>query len=229
MPLFPIHRYTRIRRICRRSTSLDEQNKAALIRGKISLKPRTNCAALWKRDRATQRSTKKDPKWILILGDSNQNLIGRLRRMMHEGARRPTWMKLLKKATDVINETANDVTGSPPAKLWAMGRLEAEVISEVRQARSRARQKTCARQQKTSEGRSPPFCLLFQAGESVWLRDHVRMGRLDEKFAPFWKGPYPVNRAISNHLRELQCGSRSLIVYVDSLREVQHREACENE
>ena len=159
----------------------------------------------------------------------NQNLIGRLRRMMHEGARRPTWMKLLKKATDVINETANDVTGSPPAVLWAMGRLETEVISEVRQARSRARQKTCARQQKTSEGRSSPSRLLFQAGESVWLRDHVRMGRLDEKFAPFWKGPYPVNRVISNHLRELQCGSRSLIVHVDSLREVQHREACGNE
>ena len=157
----------------------------------------------------------------------NQNLIGRLRRMMHEGTRRPTWMKLLKPATNVINETANDITGAPPEKLWATGRSKSEVSVEVKQARARAWQRTRAHRERAAKSRSPLSHPLFQAGESVWLRDHVRMSRLDEKFAPFWKGPYLVRSVVSEHLRELQCGSRGLIVHVDSLQEVRHREACE--
>ena len=50
------------------------------------------------------------------------------------------------------------------------------------------------------------------------------MARPDEQFTPFWKGPFEIVRAVSNHPCEMRYETNLVVVHVDSLREHKSRE-----
>ena len=152
----------------------------------------------------------------------NQTLIGRLRRMMEAGPGKPTWRKLLGRATALINETSHDVTGCTPDSLWSGGRSLESVDEETAKLRARAISSTRSarevwqRKHRTAVDPSQ----LFPIGTKVWTYNHVRAARLDHKFHSFWQGPYIVEACPSPHLRTIKNleSKKKTLTHIDSLQ-----------
>lgn len=159
----------------------------------------------------------------------NQNLIGRIRRMMIEGRNRPSWRGVLERATRVINDTPNDTTKYPPKELWMKGKLRGQIPLQAQTSRDEAEQRTREMLEAINQKCRPKTYPSFQLNDQVWLYDHVRANRLDHKFKPFWIGPYVVIEVSSDHLRvveNMETGKQTL-VHVDSLQNYYPKEGLQ--
>ena len=151
-----------------------------------------------------------------------QTLINRLRRMMLSGEKKRSWKDVLPEAIERMNRAPHGVTGFDPAYLYSGKYSDGSQSSESRLEADRKLAKarmTKQRENMCRKGRrGTPF--IPTVGQRVWVYDSVRMSRLDDKFSPFWIGPFEVIEALSGHIfwvREIDTGQR-LIVHLDNLR-----------
>ena len=151
-----------------------------------------------------------------------QTLINRLRRMMVDGPKRRCWKAVLPEAIRRMNETPHGVTGFCPTYLYSGTNRDGSQASPDRlndDRKTAIKRMTAQRQQMEKQGRRGiPF--IPSVGQLVWVYDSVRMARLDDKFSPFWKGPFRVVEALSGHIFWVQhahSGQR-LVVHVDNLQ-----------
>lgn len=125
---------------------------------------------------------------------ANQTLIGRIRRLLAERGSRD-WPVVITTALGAMNTTPHGLTQMTPESAWSAGATEWKRIRE-RMADVRARVHARFQHKLTSRK--------YSIGDRVWLYDHIRAQRLDDKFAPFWTGPWKLHQRLSRSLWRVQ-------------------------
>lgn len=139
-----------------------------------------------------------------------QTLIGRLRRIMAERGNRD-WQAALPEAIEAMRTTPHRVTGMTPNALWTAGPLIWQKVREhMATARAKANQRIMARLTPQT----------YAVGNKVWLWDYQRAKRLDDKFSPFWTGPWELVERVTQSLWKARSpsGHRVAMVHSDFLQ-----------
>ena len=138
-----------------------------------------------------------------------QTLIGRLRRLMWE-QRTKDWSSVLSTAVEVMNFTPHETTKQVPEEMWQASK---EMWEQAREHMQKTRQEANQRYWQRITKRN------YQLGQQVLIYDHERKKQLDDKFSPFWKGPWTLLRQKTKTIwlaRDLRGKER--MVHTDSLR-----------
>ena len=119
----------------------------------------------------------------------HKTLIDRIRklRLTHGGS----WSDYLESAVDAMNTAIHSTTGFSSKELWEGTDQQREL------AFSRTKE-----ERESRFGRKKIFPKAFQPGQIVLVYDEVAASSREDKFQPFWKGPFILMRRLSPSLWE---------------------------
>ena len=99
--------------------------------------------------------------------------------MLEEGHR--DWSRTLTATVQVMNETENCITHYSPEALWGGN----QIMWQAARTHIAAAQKQMNKRLETKR-----IYRKYQSGQQVWAYDFVRVKKLDDKFSPYWVGPW---------------------------------------
>lgn len=152
----------------------------------------------------------------------NNILIGRIRRLLAEkNLQSSEWDQTTNYATAAIQYAHSPNLGTSPLTLrYGKTRLGATIPSpNLARLQQEATKRIHRRRTLANRSRRPSITSL-PVGSSVWLFKYQRASRLDDKFAPYWHGPFIVVQRVSPHIYKIRrpTGGRLITAHIEGLK-----------